>query len=295
MSMDDLARFSDGLQALTDDARALVVGVRAGSGRAGSGVLWRDGAVVTSEQALPDSDEYLVSLPGGDEATARLAGRDRGTNVAVLRLTASATTREGAEPAGTGALAMVFGTDGSGGCTARLSLVHRMGPAWHSMAGGRIDRLIALDVRLSGTEEGGPVLDARGRLLGMSTLGPRRRTLVIPHATIERVLEPLLAAGRVPRGWLGLSLQPVTLPDALRNTAGCEAGLMVMALSPSGPAEAAGVLPGDILLSLDGAPVSTPRALSEHLASERVGTGCSMRLLRAGAVQEIAATIGPRP
>ena len=91
------------------------------------------------------------------------------------------------------------------------------------MAGGRIDALIRLDTRL-GADEGGPVLSLAGGLIGMSTSGPRRRTIVIPTATLARVVDPLLAEGRIARGWLGIGLQPVMIPDSLRQSAGWDAG-----------------------------------------------------------------------
>ena len=273
----------------------LVVGIRAGDERPSSGVLWRDGAVVASEQRLAEAEAYRVVLPGGAEAEAKLAGRDKGTNVAVLRVEAKAPAWEVGEPTGPGAFALALGSDGAGGITARLGVVHRIGPEWHSMAGGRIDRLIVLDARVAGHEEGGPVIDASGRLLGISTLGPRRRVLVIPSATVERVIEPLLREGRVARGWLGVALQPVSLPDGLRAAAGCEAGLMVVSLSAGGPAEQAGVTLGDVLLGVDGEAVRSARGLAERLGSERVGKECVLRVLRAGAVQEVRATVGARP
>ena len=143
-------------------------------------------------------------------------------------------------------------------------------PEWHSQAGGRIDALLRLDVRL-GVDEGGPVLDAAGGLLGMSTAGPRRRALVIPAATIDRVLDPLLAEGRIARGWLGVGLQPVMVPDSLREAAGRDSGMMVVSLAAGGPAAAAGVLPGDIMLDLDGTPVRRARALAAAMGPERIG------------------------
>ena len=87
---------------------------------------------------------------------------------------------------------LAFGAEHANVC-ARLGIIHAVGPAWYSRAGGRIDRRITLDMTLSGREEGGPVLDAAGGLLGISTLGPRRQVLVIPTATVEGVVEPLLS------------------------------------------------------------------------------------------------------
>lgn len=288
MALEDLTRLSEGLAALVAGAAPLVAGLQANGRRVASGIIWRADAIVASEQTLPKTTEYTAILPGGTKAKAALAGRDRGTNVAVLRVQAAAATYDRADPARVGSLAVAIGSDQAGGPTARLAIVQRVGPAWHSMAGGKIDQLVVLDTRLAPHEEGGPVIDAHGRLLGMSTLGPRRRVLVIPNATIDRVIDPLLKDGRIARGWLGLALQPVEL-------SGSESGLMVMSVSSGGPAEKAGVLQGDIVLALDGIATSTPRALAEQLAPDRVGTACALRLMRAGAVHDVQATIGPRP
>src|SRR6185295_16364267 len=109
-----------------------------------------------------------------------------------------------------GSLAIALGANVHGSTTARLGTVNAVGPQWYSRAGGRIEQRIALDIRLGRTEEGGPVLDAEGGLLGMSTLGPPGVVLVIPAATLDRVVPQLLNDGQVARGWLGLGLQPVS-------------------------------------------------------------------------------------
>jgi len=260
-----------------------------------SGTLWRPDVVVTSAQVLPDRREFTVRRAGA-EMIAQLAGRDPGTNVALLKL---AQPIEAALPAAApaprvGALALLVGADDAGAPTARRGMVHATGPEWHSQAGGRIDALLRLDVRL-GTDEGGPVLDSAGGLIGMSTAGPRRRALVIPAATVERVLEPLLAEGRIARGWLGVGLQPVMVPDSLRAAAGRDSGMMVVSLADGGPAAAAGVLPGDIMLDLDGTPVRRARTLASAMGPEQIGRSVTLRLLRAGALQTLAVVIAARP
>ena len=284
--------------ALADRVAAVAPSVVAiGTGRRHvSGILWRPDVVVTSAQELPDRTDFNLRR-AGTQFTAKLAGRDPGTNVALLRL---AQPSEGAlpppvpTPPRVGTLALLVGADDAGAPTGRLAMVHATGPEWHSQAGGRIDALLRLDVRL-GTDEGGPVLDSAGGLLGMSTAGPRRRALVIPAATIERVLDPLLAEGRIARGWLGVGLQPVMVPDSLRAVAGRDSGMMVVSLADGGPAAAAGVLPGDIMLDLDGTPVRRARALAAAMGPERIGQSVTLRLLRAGALQTLSVVIAARP
>ena len=174
-------------------------------------------------------------------------------------------------------------------------MVHATGPEWHSQAGGRIEALLRLDARL-GADEGGPVLTLGGRLIGMSTSGPRRRALVIPAATIERVLDPLLADGRIARGWLGVGLQQVLVPERLRDAAGRDAGLMVVGLAAGAPAEQAGVLPGDIILEIDGHRTGrAARSGRRRWRPERIGQPATLKLLRAGEVQLVTVTIGARP
>jgi S1-C subfamily serine protease len=295
MTMDIIEQLSSGLADRVTQAAPTVVGIRAGQ-RQTSGILWQPDVVITSEQTLGD-DTTLSVMRGGQRADATLAGRDAGTNVAVLRLQTPLPDSPLPPPAAAprvGSLALLVGADAAGAPTGRLAMVHSVGDAWHSMAGGRIDALIRLDARL-GTDEGGPVFSLDGGLLGMTTSGPRRRTIVIPTATLNRVIDPLLADGRVARGWLGVGLQPVMIPDGFRQSAGRESGLMVVSLAASAPAEAAGILPGDIVLDIDGAPISRPRALTALLGPDRIGQAVVLRVLRAGTVQTISVTIAARP
>lgn len=290
-----LTSLSQGLAALAAAAAPFTVTVRANGRGAQSGMLWRSGVVVTSEQGLPETGTPVVVLPGGKEVPAQPAGRDPGTNVAVLRVEAEAPSLPEFGMSDVGGLVLLAGADGSGGVTARLGILHLAGPAWHSQAGGRIDRLIRLDATLTGTEEGGPVLTAEGKLVGMSTLGPRRRALAIPAETIARVLGPLLEQGRVARGWLGVGLHPVAVPPTLREAAGQEAGLMVVSLAEGSPAEQAGLLPGDLLLSIDDQKATHLRALAERLGPEHVGRVAALKLMRGGQAIALTVTVGARP
>jgi S1-C subfamily serine protease len=272
----------------------LVAGLDWGGRHHISGVLWRQGVLVTSDQSLPDAEGYTAVLPGGARVAATLAGRDPATNVAVLRLEAAAPSIVQAEPEGVGGLVLALGSDGAGEITARMGGIEVLGPAWESQRGGRIDRLIRLDVHLSPAAEGGPVLSPLGTLIGMSTFGPRGSVLAIPGATIARVLEHLLLQGRIARGWLGVGLHPVALPRELADRAGVSGGLMVVNLADGAPAAAA-LLPGDILLEIEGASVASPRAVAAALGPDTIGRAVTLKVLRGGSVASPSVTIAARP
>ena len=296
LQADSLSALSDMLVTRFAAARASFAAIRL-SDRAHLGaVRWRDDVLVTSEQSLPTRDAFEAVLPDGGCITGKAAGRDPATNVALIRLDkpAAAPSLSASMPE-VGALVVAAGSDGGGRASARLGLVNAVGPEWHSMRGGRIEARIQLDIRLAPSEEGGPALDGAGNWLGMTTFGPRGQILVIPAATVERIAHTLLASGRVPRGWLGVALRPVVVPDELRETAGESTGLMVMSLSPDGPAHKAGILPGDILLSVDGASARRLRGVLAHLGSESVGRSLALRLIRGGAVVTVEAAITERP
>jgi S1-C subfamily serine protease len=276
-------------------ARPLVAGIVVPGRRMRSGTLWRKDVVVASEQVFPDVAEAQVALADGSSFTARVAGRDPGTNVIAFRLdgTLEPAPLPAAEPQ-SGALAVALGADDSGAAV-RFGVIHAVGPAWHSRAGGRIDHRITLDMAMTSQEEGGPVLDAGGGLLGISTLGPRRRVLVIPSATVEGVLDSLLAKGRVERGWLGVALQPVLIPEALQSEAGQARGLMVMGVSKDGPAAQADVQVGDILVAIGREGVTSPARVAQRLGPQSVGQAVELRLFRSGKPLLLQATVGVRP
>jgi S1-C subfamily serine protease len=293
---DPLAEFSNALATRAEAAKEAIVAIRLAQGRHITGMVWRPEIVVASEQSLPRKDDFELVAPGGAVVAAKMAGRDPATNVAILRLAEPlAAPSIAAGEAQTGAVALAIGADGTGGASARLGLVNLAGAEWHSSRGGLIDRRIVLDVRLARREEGGPVFDAAGARLGMSTFGPRGQVIAIPTATIERILPLLLKSGRIARGWLGVALQAVAVPDALRETAGQSSGLMVMSVVGDGPAAQAGIVAGDIVLSVDGTSTHRFRNIARHFGSDSIGRKADLRLIRSGAVITVPATIAERP
>ncbi len=292
---DAFQALSHAVSAHVQSASPLIVGLEWGTRHQISAVMWGDGVAVSTEQSLPEMDAYIAILPGGARVPALPIGRDSGTNVVALRVD-SALPERPAAPASlaVGALVLALGSDGAGGPRARLGAIEALGPSWQSQCGGRIDQLIRLDVSLGHAAEGGPVLDAGGALLGMSTFGPRNQVLVIPSATIDRVLVQLKAHGRVPRGWLGVGVQPVQIPREMEQEAGASSGLMVLSIAEASPT--AGVLlPGDILIAAGATRLPTPRALTTLLGAEAIGAKLELRVLRGGATQHFHVEVAARP
>jgi S1-C subfamily serine protease len=286
------------VQEIVAAAEPAVVGVRSQGRHVASGFVWRPGVVVTASDAIEANEDLSVTLSDKSFA-AQLAGRDITTGTAVLRVAENlpepphlATSNA----ARIGQMALALGRSHEG-VVASLGIVSTAGGPWQSRRGGRIDGLVRLDMRLGAGAEGGIVLDGEGALIGMALLGPHRRPLVIPMATVERVAPRLLADGHIPRGYLGVGLHPIRLDDALAAVHGLpdQRASMVVSVDPEGPARRAGVLVGDVIVELDGEPVPGLRSLLGKLTPESVGTVAELRLLRAGQIATAKVAIAARP
>jgi S1-C subfamily serine protease len=254
-----------------------------------SGFVWRPGLVVTSDEGLAEEGEVRVTLPGGGEVAASIAGRDPGTAVALVRIE-RADLRPVAMAAGVpsaGALALAVGAE-AGAPTAALGAVAASRGPWQSLRGGEIDARVELDLRLRATAEGGLAVDASGQAFGMTVFAPRRRVLVIPSVTVGRVAARLETHGRIPRGYLGLALRPVTVE-------GGGSGIMVMSVDPAGPGAAADIHQGDVLVSWDGKPIGKLQPLLRSLGPDSVGRTLALELRRGGRQQQARLTIAERP
>jgi S1-C subfamily serine protease len=171
---------------------------------------------------------------------------------------------------------------------AALGVVSFVGPQWRSLRGGLIDARIELDATLARASEGGLALDASGQALGMAVFGPRRRTLVIPTATIDRVADVLATKGRIARGYLGLGLQPVKLVEG-------GIGAIAISVDAKGPGAAAGVRQGDVIVAWNGEPIRGVHQLVRALGPDSVGASVRLTLRRGGEPIEATLTIGERP
>jgi S1-C subfamily serine protease len=271
----------------------------AGRGRiASSGFVWRSGIVVTANDALERDEDIFVLTPDGERLGATLAGRDASTDIAVLKVSAAGSPLDLAlaDAVSTGELALAIARH-KRGPMASLAMISVAGGPWESLRGGRIDRLIRLDRGIDPRQEGGILVSATGSLIGMTVPGPRRTGLAIPIQTIERVAEQLLTRGRIPRGYLGLGLQPVRLDETLVKSSSLPSsrGLLVVSVDPNGPGRRAGVLIGDIITAWGGDPVSRVRDVFSRLRSETIGQRITLSVIRAGEIASASIEISERP
>jgi S1-C subfamily serine protease len=264
-----------------------------------SGVIWREGIVVTADHTITRDEDISITLPDGSTAAATLAGRDSSTDIAVLRVD---TTAAAAEPAPddqlqVGRLVLAVGRPGTQ-VTASLGIVSAVGGEWRTWRGGRIDRFVRLDLTVYDGFSGSPLVDAGGRVLGLNTSGlSRAAALALPNTTINRIVDELVHRGRIARGYFGIAVQPVRLPEPMRRQLGLDAtvGLVIISLESDGPANRAGLLLGDIITGLEGRDVSDPSDILAFLASEAIGKEVSFRIVRAGAGKTVPVTVGERP
>lgn len=293
-----LIALSDSLAAATERAARSLVGVNARERLPSSGIVWSESVVVTADHTIEREEGITVLLPDGASASASLVGRDGSTDIAVLRVSDANLTpaaKATAESLAVGHVVLALGRPGH--LAASMGVLSVVGPAWRTWAGGEIDTLLRPDLTLYPGFSGGALVDAHGHLAGMVTSGlARSMSLAVPLATIDRVATQILQGGRVARGYLGLGMQPVRLPENLHAVAGNrDSALIIVSIEPGSPAERAGLMVGDILADLDGHAVTDARDVQATLGPKSVDTTINARIIRAGERRDVSITVGERP
>ncbi|MEI9953009.1 MAG: S1C family serine protease [Pseudomonadota bacterium] len=297
MSSNAAQDFSNALADAVDRVSASVVRVETGRRRPASGLIWSaEGLIVTSAHSLEREEGLEVTLESGEVHPAALLGADASSDIALLRVEGANLPLSERAPEGSlrrGQLVLALSRPGRT-VRSNLGVISALSDQWRAPGGGKIERYIQSDVSVEPGFTGGPLVDASGRVIGMNSAGLLRGlALTLSTVTIERVVSALLSHGQIQRGYLGVSSTPARLPQALAESAGQRVGLVVTGLSPEGPAQAAGLLLGDVLLGLDGERLESIADLQAAL-EERANRAVPLRLLRAGALQELAVTPSAR-
>ena len=270
---------------------ASVVGLASRRHR-GSGVLWRPGVLVASASTLWRLSTVSLVLPNGEQAPGEVRGVDGGTDLAAVSFDSGAlpVAERAAGPAPrVGDFVMAVGREPSGLTQASFGHIGSVAGEWRTWRGGRVEQLIRLDGGLYPGLDGAPVASASGQLLGMaSSAFSRHHGVVLPVATVDRVLDQLLAHGRVQQGYLGIAAQPVraTLDGAPVD------GLLVSSVVDDGPAARAGLRVADVIVQVGGEPVDSLEALRDRL---QVGTQVPVRVSRGGQALDLVLDVAQRP
>jgi S1-C subfamily serine protease len=295
-----LSQVSEALAATVEVASPGVVRVEARRRLAATGIIWApDGVIVTAHHVVEQEETIRVGLSDGQTVAATLVGRDPTTDLAVLRAQATDLTplvwaAPDLQELRVGHLVLALGRPRQA-VQATLGIVSALEGSWCTPVGGVLDRYLQTDVVMYPGFSGGPLVDVAGRVVGLNTSALLQgMSLTVPVSTLCRVVEMLLTHGRVRRGYLGVSTQPVRLPAALARQLGQEIGLLLIAVEPESPAEQGGLLLGDTLVALDDTPLRRHTDLLVPLSPERIGTTVRVRVIRSGQVQERRVVIGER-
>lgn len=284
-----ITSFADAVE-LVSPAVVAVVARRA----RGSGVVWRPGVVVTNAAVVWRASSVSLVLPSGERVPGGLRGADGATDLAVITFQEGAaapiaTPAAAADTLRVGDPATAVGRDAAGLTHASFGHLGAVGGAWRTWRGGRVERLIRLDGGLYPGLAGAPVATAGGAVIGVaSAMLSRHHGVVLPAETVDRIVDALLAHGRVPHGYLGIAAQPVRATVDEQPTE----GLLVSALADDGPAARAGVRVGDVIVKVAGEPVSEIGMLRDRLVA---GAGVALLVSRGGAGLELHADVTERP
>jgi S1-C subfamily serine protease len=297
----ELIEFSNALAQATERASASVVAVHTETRGSSSGIVWRPGVIVTSEHALRRDEEIQLTLPIGRVVPATLVGRDPSTDIAVLKCSeadAAVPFFGDVSALKPGTLTLVVGRTRASGPVAALGVVSLLASDRRNWTGASLTPYIRLDIGLQPTAIGGAVIDASGNLVGLATPRfARFGAIAVPAPTINKISDTLLKQGRIPRGYLGVGLQPVRLPNGLREMLqrNEKTAAIVLEVHPDGPADKAGIVIGDILVSLGGQSITRLEDVQSLLAGDAIGKTLPLKFIRGGAVQDGNIVVAERP
>jgi S1-C subfamily serine protease len=291
--MATLKDLSDDIAALVEKASKSVVRVDARRGRAGTGIVWDSGLVLTANHVVEQEDD--IQVVADDKSTkATLVGRDPATDLALLKvdgLSAPAMARAKVEDLKPGQIVLAIGRPGS--LKATFGTISAVSSSWRGWRGSEIEHLIQTNAPLYPGFSGGPLVDVDGRAVGMNSwVFGRGDGRAVAMDVAERVVASLKADGRIRRPYLGIGTQEVALPEPVKAKAKQDTGLLIVAVEPQSPADKAGLMQGDTLVALNGTTTSSLEDLYTGLRKAKVGSTQTVRVVRAGELKELQVTVG---
>ncbi len=287
---------------ITQTSRSVVF-IR-GRRSAGTGIHWKKGIIVTSCEALHPGDSLKIGLPDGQMLDTECLGSDPTTDVALLALPEGVdlpvAVLGDAQSLALGQLVSTVGYSASrsreSSQFASLGMVSQVGASWRSQRGGQIDRYIVVSLDLYRGSAGCPLINAAGQVVGFNTFGPRRKVLTIPASTVNAVVDQLQQRGKVSRGYLGLGMQAIPLPENVQQQHNLtqHVGIMVVSVDSGSAAENAGMALGDVMIAFDEEAVESLKQVQALLGPQSVGKELEIRLLRGGELRNVKVVVGER-
>jgi S1-C subfamily serine protease len=298
-SSSTLAELSSQLAVAVETAGNSVVAIHARRRIPSSGIVWREGIVVSASHTVRRDDEIQVTLPNGDSTVATVAGRDPATDLIALRIQGAKShvaPRADSSSLRVGSLVLAVGRPGRN-VSASFGIISAIGDGWRSWQGARIDRVLRLDLSVYDGFSGGSLVDASGAVLGLNNSALARGTpMALPAKAVDRVLDELLERGHVRRPFIGVAVQPVALSASLvkQHQLGHDAGLLIVSIADSSPADKAGIFLGDVLLEANGQTLARPDDLLDALSGVSAGGAVALKLLRGGTIKTVSVTPADR-
>lgn len=297
-----VAQLSSGLQDAVARAGQFTVLVNARRRQPASGIVWSaDGLILAAAHTIERDEGIEIGLPNDERIAVTLVGRDPGSDLALLRATdveLVAAPRADAGAIAVGALVLSVARPGPRGPVAALGIVSDVGGTWRAGRGNAIEGFLRTDSTMYPGFSGGPLVDIVGEALAMNTsrYASGGGGFAVPLSAAEPVVEALLARGYVSRAFLGIASQPTALPDTLAvKVSGQGEALLVVHVDEEGPAAKAGLLIGDLLVTVGAQPVRDTDDLLALLGPQRIGVPTALTVLRGGAVLELSIEPTERP
>lgn len=303
--------FSDTVIGVVSEIGPAVIGLRRASARsrdlydgAGSGVLISpDGYALTNHHVVRGASRIEAVLHDGSVTTAEEVGVDPDTDLALIRLGGrghAAAALGDSDALRVGEMSIAIGNPLGLQATVTVGVVSALRRTLRGESGRLIEDVIQTDAALNPGNSGGALVDAFGGVIGINTAiigGAQGLCFAVPINTAKLIIPDLMRDGRVARGWFGIAGQTQELSRALvrRLALKAESGVLVVAVSQGGPADTAGLRPGDVVLSLDGEATPSVDAIHKLLTRDRIGRRVRLALLRDGAVTETELAVTERP
>ena len=283
------------------EAGKSIVAVDGRSGHTSSGIIWREDFVLTAAHSIRNDSNIRVIFEPGRSVQARLAGKDRGTDIALLKLdekTQAPPAQFGnAASLAVGELTVAIARTRRGNIVASSGVISGLMGEWQ-VGRTRIDQFIRPDINLYPGFSGGALIGTAAGMLGINTSGlVRGKCITIPSSTVTRIAGEISAKGHVAQPYVGLLMYPVQIPESLQKkaTVASSTGLLVMHVEPGGPADAGGALLGDILVDIDGHDLDDLQDLQQQLAGKTAGNTVQTNIIRGGQRVQISIKLGERP